>query len=391
MTVRTLVVGGILIELALLSFYVVPGTAVEVLHFIVVHALVFGIGAFLFYHARASSPGANEGTRRLVLILGFAVVFRLTLVPHAPVASDDIYRYLWDGKVAANGINPFELAPNDSRLEHLHSEELPARVSFPEMRTIYPPFAQAVFLGSHVVFGESVSGLKVLLILADVAAMFLMVLLLRRIGGQPEQVLLYAWSPLPIMYFGLDGHVDALGIPFLFLMFLLLLRGKAIGGALSLGAAVLSKLHPLFLAPLLVREVKGWQRIVVPVVPFLMLLAGALFFFEPSGGLYESLLVFGSRWEFNGSLFPLLHMLLGSNELAHLACWVLFAGWTGWLVVTDRLFLEKVFLAFLGFFIIAPVVHPWYLTWLAALLVYRWSLAVFVFLGLSSLSNIVVF
>ena len=122
-----------------------------------------------------------------------------------------------------------------------------------------------------------------------------------------------------------------------------------------------------------------------------MLLAGALFFFEPSGGLYESLLVFGSRWEFNGSLFPLLHMLLGSNELAHLACWVLFAGWTGWLVVTDRLFLEKVFLAFLGFFIIAPVVHPWYLTWLAALLVYRWSLAVFVFLGLSSLSNIVVF
>jgi hypothetical protein len=43
------------------------------------------------------------------------------------------------------------------------------------------------------------------------------------------------------------------------------------------------------------------------------------------------------------------------------------------------------------FFLLSPVVHPWYLTWLAALLVIRWSTTVFVFLGLSNLANIVVY
>lgn len=390
MSVRLLLVAGLLVQAALLSFYAVPGSAAEVLHFIVVNAFVFGVCGFLVYLLRSSNSGGG-GKRRLAIIFGFAVLFRLTLVPHAPVASDDIYRYLWDGKVAAHGINPFEFAPEDPRLAHLESENLPAKVSFPEMRTIYPPLAQAVFLASHLLFGESVSGLKLLLVLADVSAMVLMVLLLGRLGIRREYLLLYGWSPLPIMYFGLDGHVDALGIPFLFLMLLLFLKGRRVQGAVSLGAAVLAKLHPLFLTPLLFREAKGAGRLLLPAIPVLMLIVGAIVFLEPSGGLYESLLVFGSRWEFNGSVFSLLQFLVGSNETAHLLCWGLFTGWILWLTAIDRPFLEKVFLAFLGFFVVAPVVHPWYLTWLAALLVYRWSLAVFVWLGLSNLSNIVVF
>ncbi|MGB2960463.1 MAG: hypothetical protein WBD30_16385, partial [Bacteroidota bacterium] len=145
MSVRLLLVAGLLVQAALLSFYAVPGSAAEVLHFIVVNAFVFGVCGFLVYLLRSSNSGGG-GKRRLAIIFGFAVLFRLTLVPHAPVASDDIYRYLWDGKVAAHGINPFEFAPEDPRLAHLESENLPAKVSFPEMRTIYPPLAQAVFL-----------------------------------------------------------------------------------------------------------------------------------------------------------------------------------------------------------------------------------------------------
>jgi hypothetical protein len=259
------------------------------------------------------------------------------------------------------------------------------------MRTIYPPLAQALFLISHVLFGASVPGLKLLLVLADICAMGLMVLLLAQMGLRKEYLLLYGWSPLPIMYFGLDGHVDALGIPFLILMLLLLLKGRLIPAALSLGAAVLAKLHPLILAPLLFRETRGAMRLVLVAIPVLMLGAGGLLFLEPSGGLYESLLVFSSRWEFNGSVFSLLQELVGSNETAHLLSWMLFTGWVLWLVAVDRPILEKIFLAFLGFFVVAPVVHPWYLTWLAALLVYRWSLAVFVLLGFSNLSNLVVF
>jgi len=41
--------------------------------------------------------------------------------------------------------------------------------------------------------------------------------------------------------------------------------------------------------------------------------------------------------------------------------------------------------------LLSPVVHPWYLTWLAALLVVRWSTAVYLFLGLSAITNVVVY
>ena len=43
----------------------------------------------------------------------FGVFFRLALIPSEPFLSDDIYRYLWDGKVFVAGINPYEYAPLD--------------------------------------------------------------------------------------------------------------------------------------------------------------------------------------------------------------------------------------------------------------------------------------
>ena len=168
MSVRILLIAGLLVQVALASIYLVGEGAAEVLHFVVVNALVFSVCAFLVYLLRLSGSGGEGGGKRLMVIFGFAALFRLTLVPHEPVASDDIYRYVWDGRVAAHGINPFAYAPEDPRLAHLGTEDLPARVSFPEMRTIYPPLAQALFLVSHVLFGASVPGLKLLLVLADI-------------------------------------------------------------------------------------------------------------------------------------------------------------------------------------------------------------------------------
>jgi hypothetical protein len=80
-----------------------------------------------------------------------------------------------------------------------------------------------------------------------------------------------------------------------------------------------------------------------------------------------------------------------TNKQAHLVSSILFCVWLGVALVLNRTILEKTFLAFLGFIIFAPVVQPWYLTWLAALLALRWSTAVFVLLGLSNLSNLVVY
>ncbi|MYF93637.1 MAG: hypothetical protein F4184_16665 [Gemmatimonadetes bacterium] len=53
------------------------------------------------------------------LILGAALVFRLTLWWSPATLSDDIFRYVWDGRVQLAGINPYLYAPSAPEVAHL--------------------------------------------------------------------------------------------------------------------------------------------------------------------------------------------------------------------------------------------------------------------------------
>ncbi len=402
MSLRLLISVGVLTELAYLSFFLMDESPSEVLLFIGVNAFAFALLAAVLVKYRSvnnHNPTTKLHTRNLQanfcnprsIILGFAILFRLTLVFHPPVASDDLYRYIWDGKVAAHGVNPFRYAPSDSMLMELHTKELPAKVNHPAMRTIYPPLAQILFFISNRLFGDSLSGVKLLLVCADIVSLLLLVRLCKGMSDPDRSLLLYSWSPLPIMYFGLDGHIDALAIPFLLLFLYQMGRHRYFAAAVSLGFAGLAKLYPLFLAPLLLWFSRGWKRLVWPLVPVVLLVVGGWFYWEPTGGLVESFKVFSSEFEFNGSVFHLVYEFVKTNTMAHLVCSILFLMWLGTVFLLNRSLVEKTFLSFLGFIILAPVVQPWYLTWLAILLTLRWSTATFVLLGLSNLSNIVAY
>lgn len=381
-----LVTAGAVTALLYGSFYIVGESAGEVLLFIGVNAVAFLVFTIVYFRLRRSEP---VGT--VPLVVAFGVLFRLMLVPHDPVASDDVYRYVWDGKVAASGVNPYTYAPNDSALLRLHTSELPAKVNLPEMRTIYPPLAQGAFWAANVMFGDSVAGLKLLVVLADIASLAIILLLTAGVRNRTAAVFLYAWSPLPIMYFGLDGHVDALGIPLVLMSVYFVRKSKVLHAAAVIGLSALAKLYPLFAAPLLFHEARNWKKIVLPTIPVAMLLIGGWLFWEPTGGLVESLRVFNRTFAFNGSIFHILYMIIGSNVKTHYASVLLFSGWLMVVFFLSRQYEESLFLTFIGFVLCAAVVHPWYLTWLAALLVVRWSPGIFALMGLSNLSNITVY
>ena len=79
------------------------------------------------------------------MILGAALVARAMLLPVGPV-STDIYRYVWDGRVQAAGINPYRYIPADPALAHLRDAEIYPKINRADYaRTIYPPAAQIVF------------------------------------------------------------------------------------------------------------------------------------------------------------------------------------------------------------------------------------------------------
>lgn len=392
MTPGKLVASGIATWLLYLSLYLPTTVEGKVAAFILVNALAFvplGLIARRVFLDKSATLHQHRNT--LLMIILFGIVFRLSLVPLTPIGSDDIYRYVWDGRVALSGVNPFALPPYDPRLSSLHTEDLPSKINFPDMRTIYPPFAQLFFVLSNVLFGDSIAGMKILLVLCDLGSMILLVLLLKQLTLNPSLVVLYGWSPVPIMYFGVDGHIDALGIPLLLLSLYVITKGRRAVGAIALGLAALAKLYPMFIVPFLIRLKGGWKANAVVVIPPLIFMLGCWAYIEPTGGLVESFRVFTSQFEFNGSVFSLAKLLTGSGAASRLICASLFVAWLLVLMLLNRTLIEKTFLAFLGFVLLSPVVHPWYLSWLAALIVLRWSPATFLLLVLSNISNIVVY
>jgi len=69
----------------------------------------------------ALSRSAASRAAFILLIFG-AIVFRATLWPMEPTLSDDLGRYRWEGKVQANGWNPYAVPPNDPSLVHLRDK-----------------------------------------------------------------------------------------------------------------------------------------------------------------------------------------------------------------------------------------------------------------------------
>src|SRR5437763_1627343 len=90
--------------------------------------------------------GAGPRNRHPV---AFAAAMRLMALFAPPYLSSDIYRYVWDGRVLAAGINPYRYIPTDPQLDHLRDPAI-----WPEINrsnyapTIYPPAAQAIFFAA---------------------------------------------------------------------------------------------------------------------------------------------------------------------------------------------------------------------------------------------------
>ena len=179
----------------------------------------------------------NRGGRgTLLLVLLFAGLFRLSILFAPPYLSDDIYRYVWDGRVQAAGINPYRYVPADEHLQSLRDEEIYPKINRRDYaHTIYPPVAEAVFLLTTRV-SESITWMKATMIGFEAIAIWAIVQLLASYGLARQRILIYAWHPLVIWEFAGSGHVDPIAIAFIALA--LLARRKnaevATGVALAL-------------------------------------------------------------------------------------------------------------------------------------------------------------
>jgi hypothetical protein len=271
---------------------------------------LYAIGCWwVIRHSSQSSVGT---------IFVFALVFNLLLIPSWPTLSDDMFRYIWDGRVQAAGISPYRYPSNAAELEPLRDDVIWPSMNRPNAVTIYPPGAQMVFAVTWRIFPDSVTGMKVVMIGTALVAGWLLVHLLQVLNQPPARVLIFLWNPLLIFEVAHAAHVDSLYLPLLVGAFLLRARAPSdrvswryeAGIGLLLGLATLMKLYPALLAvPLwsLVDDQKrrGW-RLMLPVTLVATVLLGYALYFQPGVNLLGFLSTYGREF-FNIS--PLMRIV----------------------------------------------------------------------------------
>ena len=319
-------------------------------------------------------------------LIAVALILRIALISFHPIGSDDYYRYVWDGKVLANGINPYEFAPNDTALTKLHSSIIPARVNYPDMKTIYPPLAQLFFYLSYKIGGESFIGIKLLLFLFDLMTMFGIFLIIKKMKMDYKNILIYVLSPLPLFQFFIDAHVDGFGLPLLIFAIFFYIDNKKTLSYIFIGLSICVKPLGLILLPIIFFNEKAFSErikaIIIPVAITALMYIPFIF----TGSPFQALMQFTENWTFNGIIFDLLDSFIRDNQKTRLICAALLLISYLPVVLSRKDFTIKIYLSLFLLFIFSPIVHPWYLSWLIILLPFipRWSGIVFT--GLISLT-----
>lgn len=183
-----------------------------------------------------------QSRQALIIILGVAACLRLALLFSDPILSSDMYRYVWDGRVQAAGINPYQFIPAAPELEALRSGDTtiyPGINRADYAPTIYPPAAQMLFF-AITRFGELLPIMKLGLLAFEALAIACLISILQLLNQPATRIAAYAWHPLPVWEIAGNGHADAAMLGLMLLGLWLYFNAKVtLAGAAATVAALI--------------------------------------------------------------------------------------------------------------------------------------------------------
>jgi alpha-1,6-mannosyltransferase len=248
---RTLAVAGLGAALIALTYAVHLSTDLVVDS---VRYVTLAAGMLAISSAAAILLWRRARRRDVVIVLAVALACRLLVVADMPTLSDDAYRFVWDGRVQAAGINPYAHAPASPSLLALRDYRIFPEVNRPHTRTGYPPANEVALYAVNRVAGDGTTQVKLAFVAVEAAAIALLLLLIARAGMSLGRVALYAWHPLAIFEIAGTGHPEPLLVALTLGALLAWDRRASVTAGAALGAAILTKFAPLLLAPFMVRR-----------------------------------------------------------------------------------------------------------------------------------------
>jgi hypothetical protein len=307
-----------------------------------------------------------------------------------PIYEDDWNRYLWDGAVITQGVNPYTYSPEDVhnyvgdnpdliKLSILSADNdgFVTRINNPHLTTIYPPISQGVFAIGALIKPFDIDVLRGLYWLSEVLALLLLVKALAMFGRSEIWIWLYALNPM-VIFTAFNGlHMDILLVPFI-LASVIVVKSRPFWAAILLASAVAVKLWPLLLGPVLFRthrkqffQFVGYGA-VLGVLSLVLCLPMLLQIGEASG-----LSAYSAQWQRSSFIFPFIEtgfFALSENGalLARLFIAALIGGialWFGFFSKDRFETLPSTFLVItLALYLLSPTGFPWYVIWFAFLI-----------------------
>jgi glycosyl transferase family 87 len=331
-----------------------------------------GLGVTLIAVAGAllilrSSEARDRRARwiELGLIVAIGLALRLIFISAPPTFSYDAYRYAWDAHLVSHGVSPYSHTVEDSALISLRDGAIWPKLNWREAPTIYPPGAQVFFLLIHAIAPLNIEAVKLAMALCDLGVGVVTLLLLRQRHMDVRRVIVYWWSPIPIIEFVYNAHLDVVAV--LLVALALLVAGQRWRGARALigvllGLAALTKLYPLLFVFALARR-RDWAlfaslatTLVATIAPFAALGLG-------SGGFLST--YFSQRYVDQGILLRLYNALILSRtlQMALLGISLLtICALTVWLRARRGLSADgAILLLSVAWIALSPHLFPWYI------------------------------
>lgn len=311
---------------------------------------------------------------REVIFVG--VFFRLLLLFAVPALSDDFYRFVWDGRLLFNGINPYTILPADfiqtiDFQRVIGDKTIFEKLNSPNYYTVYPPLNQLIFaasagLSQGSLFGNLIA-LRVFIILAEIS--LLLILMKNKNHGKFN---LYAFNPLIILELTGNLHFEGVVMCFLVLAFYVGVKTRRalVLSSFLFACAVCVKMLPLIFIPLIIKQL-GWKK---GIIYASMVGVFTALFFLPFldrmliEKLFSSVNLYFQKFEFNASVYYLVRAvgfkIFGYNIIETAGKIMAFLTFSGVLLVSwksKNLFVGALAILTL-YFAMATTVHPWYVT-----------------------------
>lgn len=325
--------------------------------------ICFGLSFAPYAGLLALAPAFDKHALDRIAVIA-ALLFGVAFVPAPPVMSDDLYRYLWEGRLWLEGINPYRLAPDDPALAHLRDDAWEP-INNKALVSIYPPLSQFLFVVAAWLGGK-VWIVKALALAAHITS----VVTVARIASGPRVALALALNPLLLAEAALNGHFDIVTGLALLLAAWALARHRTVQAGAAICAAVGLKVVGLVLLPLFSRAPKALGAISLVCGLLLVPLVWPRPLLDAGSGPGQ----FATRWQGNESIFAIIDWLarqvLSADAAATCSRVVVAAALLVlWAVVLRRRLspLDASRVVLWAVLLLSPQVHPWYLAWLLPL------------------------